>query len=269
MAPRPFFSKGLGGCDSFLKRAAEAGAAAVFLDYDGTLVSIRRRPEDAVLAPATRNLLAGLARCPGVSLLIVTGRSLADIRRLVPLRSVGFAADHGFEIRLRGKAAWRHPAAESARLPLRDVSRRLRRALGGIRGVAVEEKGATLSVHYRRMRGPYGSALRKAVDDAVAPHRRRLRVRSGKKVLEIEPDVPWDKGRAVLEMLDQLACPDAAPVVYIGDDRTDESAFRELAAKAWTVKVGLTPASRARYYLEDPARVRAFLRRLIQALPRR
>ena len=268
MAPRPFFSKTSGGWDSLRKQTAAAHGIALLLDYDGTLTPIRRRPGDAILAPSTRALLEALAGRPGVSLLIVTGRSLADIRRLAPVKKAGFAAEHGFEIRV-GKAAWRHPAWTEVRPLLRDVSRRLGRALGGVRGVEVEEKGSSLSVHYRRMTGLGVGALKKAVDDAVSPGRRRLRVRFGKKVLEIVPAAPWDKGRAAVKMLEMLGVAAATPVVYIGDDRTDEDAFRALATTAATVKVGRSRASRARYFLEDPARVRDLLRRILRALPSR
>jgi len=268
LAPQAFFSKRTGGWASFLKRAEAAGGAVIFLDYDGTLVPLRRRPEDAVLAPSSRKLLETLAGRPGISVQIVTGRSMADIQDLVPVKNVGFAADHGFEI-LMGNAAWRHPAARDVRLPLRDVSRRLRRILAGVRGVVMEEKGVTMSVHYRKMTGLRVGALRKAVDDAVSPYRRLLRVRSGKKVFEIGPDVPWDKGRAAVKMLEMLGVAAPAPVLYIGDDRTDEDAFRALAAAGYTVKVGRSRASRARYFLEDPARVRGLLRRILQTLPSR
>ena len=264
MAPRPFFSKTSGGWEPFRRRANAAGGAVIFLDYDGTLVPLRPRPGEAALAPSSRALLEALAGRTGFSVQVVTGRSMADIRRLVPVKNVGFAAEHGFAIRM-GKAAWRHPAARDVRLPLRAVSRRLRRSVAGIRGILLEEKGATLSVHYRLMRGWRVSALGKAVDDAVSPYRRRLRVRSGKKVFEVGPDAAWDKGRAALKMLDMLGPAGARPVLYIGDDRTDEDAFLALRTTAYTIKVGRSRATRARYFLESPDRVRGLLRRLLPA----
>jgi len=263
VAPRAFFAKRSGGWEPFRRRANADGGAVIFLDFDGTLAPLRPRPGDAVLAPSSRALLEALAGRTGFSVQVVTGRSMADIRRLVPVKNVGFAAEHGFAIRM-GNAAWRHPAARNVRLPLRAVSRRLRRNVAGIRGILLEEKGATLSVHYRLMRGWRVSALRKAVDDAVSPYRRRLRVHSGKKVFEIGPDAAWDKGRAALKMLDMLGA-GPRPVLYIGDDRTDEDAFLALRAAATTIKVGRSRATRARYFLESPDRVRGLLRRLLPA----
>jgi len=267
LAPRPFFSKKSGGWEPLLKQAKAAGLMVVFLDYDGTLVSIRPHPGDAVLSRSTRALLAAVSRHPRISLHVVTGRSMADIRRLVGLENVGYAADHGFEIKL-GRAAWRHPAAGEVRPLLRDVGRRLRRALADVEGTIVEEKGATLSIHYRRMKGLRVEELKNIVGGIVRV-RGRLRMRSGKKILEIGPDVPWNKGRAAAKMLEMLAYPAWSPVVYIGDDRTDEDAFRALAPAAFTIRVGRGRTSRARYVLDDPDAVLSFLGRLLHALPER
>ena len=265
--PHPFFSKRSGGWDSLLKRATAAGRTVVFLDYDGTLVPIGPQPGDAVLSQSARALLAAASRHPRISLHIVSGRSMTDIRRLVGLENVGYAADHGFEIDL-GRAAWRHPAAGEVRPLLRDVGRRLRRALADVEGTIVEDKGVTLSVHYRGMKGLRVDTLKNIVGGIVRA-RGRLRVHSGKKVLEIGPDVPWNKGRAAAKMLEMLACPASSPVVYIGDDRTDEDAFRALAPAAFTILVGRGRTSRARYVLDDPDAVLSFLGRLLHALPQR
>jgi len=267
LALRPFFSKKSGGWDSLLRRATAADRTVVFLDFDGTLVSIRPRPGDAVLSRSARTLLAAAARHPRISLHIVTGRSMTDIRRLVGLENVGYAADHGFEIDL-GRAAWRHPAAGEARPLLRDVGRRLRRVLANVEGTIVEDKDATLSIHYRGMKGLRVDTLKNIVGGIVR-ERGRLRLRSGKKVLEIGPDVHWDKGQAAAKMLEMLACPASLPVVYIGDDQTDEDAFRALAPAAFTIRVGRGRSSRARYVLDDPDAVLSFLRRLVHALPQR
>lgn len=260
MAPRAFFSRRSGGWEELLGRARAAARTVIFLDYDGTLVPIRLRPETAVLSRPARALLAAAARHPRLSLHVVTGRSMADIRRRVGLDEVGYAADHGFEISLRG-AAWRHPAARSSRTKLGPAGRRLRRALAGVEGAFVEDKGATLSVHYRGLKGLSAAALKALVAGIVKPGA-GLRVRPGKKVLEVGPDVSWDKGRAVLKMLELLGCPPGTPVVYVGDDRTDEDAFRALAPAGFTIRVGGGRASRARFALEDPAAVLGFLRRL-------
>jgi trehalose-phosphatase len=267
LAPCPFFSKRSGGWEPLLKRAKAAGRTVVFLDYDGTLVPIRPRPGDAVLSRSARALLVAVSRHPRISLHIVTGRSMADIRRLVGLKNVGYAACHGFEINL-GQTSWQHPAAGEVRPLLRDVGRQLRRALADVEGTIVEDKGSTLSVHYRGMKGLRVDALKKIVS-GIMQACGRLRVSSGKKVLEIWPDVTWDKGRATAKMLEMLALPASSPVVYIGDDRTDEDAFRALAPVASTILVGRGRTSRALYLFDDPDAVLSFLRRLLHALPQR
>jgi trehalose-phosphatase len=238
-----------------IRAAAGSRGLALFLDYDGTLTPIVERPEDAVLAEATRGVLRRVAGRYPVA--IVSGRDLEDVRKRVGLEDVHYAGCHGFEIAgPRGNRV--HGAAAAAAPQLGAAAAQVAHELRGLPGVQLERKRFTLAVHYRRAREADVPAVREAVERAHARHP-ALRVTEGKKVFELQPDVDWDKGRAVLWLIETLQLQDALPV-YIGDDVTDEDAFRALAGRGVGIAVqDATQPTAAAYTLRDPDEVRALL----------
>jgi trehalose-phosphatase len=241
--------------EALLERAGTR-PLALFLDYDGTLTPIVERPEDAVLAEATREVLRRVARRHPLA--IVSGRDLEDVRARVALEDAHYAGCHGFEIAgPRGSRV--HEAAAAAAPQLGAAADMVAHDTRGIDGVQLERKRFTLAVHYRRVRHEADAhAVHEAVLRAQARHP-ALRVTSGKKVFELQPDVDWDKGRAVLWLIETLQLRDALPV-YIGDDATDEDAFRALAGRGVGIAVQEAPRdTAAAWRLRDPDEVRALL----------
>lgn len=231
----------------------------VFLDYDGTLVGLRNRPDLARLSRRRRALLEALGRTAIVA--VVTGRSLAEARRLVGLPSIAYIGNHGLEIAY-GNRTWVHPEAGERRRDLAAVLRRIRARTAGLAGVIVEDKGLTAGIHYRLLGRANAGRLTQVVHEEIERRGTALKETLGKKVVEIRPNVDWDKGRGVLEFLPWLGpCPDRA-MIYIGDDRTDEDAFRALRRKATTVRVGAPAASKAEFRLPGVGQVWAVLRAL-------
>jgi len=244
-----------------LLRAAAGRPLALFLDYDGTLTPIVERPEDAALAPAMRDALRrAAARWP---VAIVSGRDLEDVRARVGLPQLAYAGCHGLEI--SGPQASRvHEAAAAAAPQLGAAADMVARETRAIPGIQLERKRYTLAVHFRRVREADVPAVRDAVARAQARHP-ALRVDTGKQVLELMPDVGWDKGRAVLWLIETLGL-DASYPVYVGDDRTDEDAFRALAGRGAGIAVQAAPApTAAGYSLPDPGAVRELLAALAGA----
>ncbi len=242
---------------SILRDAAGRGLA-LFLDYDGTLTPIVERPEDAVLAPETRLVLRALAQRHPVA--IVSGRDLADVRARVGLDGLYYAGSHGFDIAgPRGSHA--HEAAREAAPLIAAAGDAIERDTARLAGVQVERKRFAVAVHFRRACDADLGAVESAVDRALAQHP-GLRKTGGKKIFELRPDVDWDKGRAMLWLLEKLGLADALPV-YIGDDDTDEDAFRALGSRGIGIAVLDAPrATAARHALPDPGAVREFLRQL-------
>ena len=230
----------------------------MFLDYDGTLSPIVAHPDLAVLAPDAREAMRRLARVATVA--VVSGRALAGARALVGLDDIVYAGNHGFEIEGPGGTALSY---EVGREFLDDVARArdvLGQRVGLIPGAWVEDKSHSLSVHYRQTPESRVADVEAAVDAALADAP-RLRKHHGKMVFEIRPRIDWDKGRAVLWLLEALGLEGEEVLpLYLGDDVTDEDAFRALAGRGVGVLVAEeTRASAADYRLRDPDEVREFL----------
>ena len=230
----------------------------LFLDFDGTLVPIARRPGDVRLPVSVRRTLQTLSRV--VPIAIISGRSLVDIKSRVGLPNVTYAGNHGLEIegrgfryRMKGFGRWQKFLEKLASLLEKDFE--------GIPGLIIEDKGYSLSIHYRlarkqgRLRATrlFRKRLKPLIDEG------RVRVGLGKCVWEIRPPVEWDKGRAVLWILERSAFREKWPL-YFGDDKTDQDAFRAIRKTGVGFAVG-PPASRgqAHYSIRHPRDVHALL----------
>ncbi len=240
---------------------------AVLVDFDGTLAPIADRPEDARLPPLVRSQLARLARRPQCLVAVVSGRALYDLKQRVGLRDVIYVGNHGFELAGPGWSSERREAGEVREL-IAAACQRLRYRLRGVRGVLVEDKGLTASIHYRLVRRDQVEAVRQGVLEEirqVPPG--KLVIHRGKMVLEIKPAIDWDKGRATLWLLEHTLGENwrrRCTVLYIGDDRTDEDAFLALGNEAITIKVGSGPyPTAARYMVRDVPEVARLLENVL------
>ena len=241
--------------------AREIGAAShllLCLDFDGTLAPIVPDPADARMPAETRAALGQLVSLPGVTAAIVSGRAAGDLQLRMELNVI-LAGNHGLEI-IESNTCWRHPMAAGLQPVLHEMCGELVARVGEIPGALVEDKGLTASLHYRNVASADVPLVSEVLTTVVAPHDDCFFVRNGKKVFEILPRVRWDKGSAVLRILECLrkTCPGEIAVCYIGDDTTDECAFRQLPG-AITVRVGKHCPTAARFGVRDPVQVAKFL----------
>ena len=245
--------------------AGRSGRVAVFLDYDGTLTPIVSHPENAWLADSMRQTLRELAARAPVA--ILSGRDLDDVRRRVNIDAIVYAGSHGFDI--AGPRGLRRQVAADF-LPKLDIAEKeLRGALDGILDAQVERKHFSIAAHYRNVRENDILRVKQAVDEVAARHR-ELRSMDGKKVYELLPDVAWDKGKAALWLLETLGLESRSGgirPIYIGDDRTDEDAFRALEQRGIGILVSeQSQPTTAGYSLKNPVEVERFLRALAASL---
>jgi len=221
--------------DAVTEAVSDADGLAVFTDFDGTLAPIVDRPDAASMPPAVEEELAVLRDHPETAVAVVSGRALDDLRERVDVDGIAYAGNHGLELHGDGETVV-NPDAQQARNAINAVCQRLRETID-VPGAVVENKGVTATVHYRMVDDSGVPLVRDRVQDAVAPT--SLRLTEGKEVLELRPDVEWDKGRAVEWLLDHLTSDSEQwPPVYVGDDTTDEAAFRALPDDGVGVKVG-------------------------------
>jgi trehalose 6-phosphate phosphatase len=210
---------------------------AVFLDYDGTLTPIVDRPEDAIISESMREAVRGLAgRCP---VCVVSGRDRRVVQELMGVDDLIVAGSHGFDIwSPAGGEIQREEGAGFADL-LEEVDERLHREMGPIEGALIEPKKTSVAAHYRLVSEEERPRIKGIVDAVLEEHPGELKVTPGKMVYEIQPNVEWDKGKAVLYLLEALGLDsdDVVPM-YLGDDITDENAFEALATRGIGVFVG-------------------------------
>jgi len=236
----------------------------VFLDYDGTLAPIVSYPEHAWLSDSMQQTLRSLAA--RVPVAILSGRDLDDVRGRVLVDGIVYAGSHGFDI--AGAGGLRRELG-AAYLPVLDSAEtELREALDEIQGAQLERKHFSVAAHYRNVNENDASSVARAVD-AVATRHRELRRMDGKKVYELLPDIDWNKGKAVLWLLETLDMVRGKVLpIYIGDDRTDEDAFRALEKRGVAILVSEQPqVTAANYWLNNPEEVERFLGELIAGLP--
>jgi len=236
---------------------------AIFLDYDGTLTPIVERPEDARLSGVMKQVLQDLASRFTVA--IVSGRDLDDVRQMVGLNELVYAGSHGFDIVGPDGLRMQLEEAKAALPDLTQAQQRLVAELGDVQGARVERKGLASAVHFRQAADSDVGRIERIVDGVREEHP-NLRKRDGKKIFELQPDVPWDKGKAVLWLLRALDVdkPGVTPM-YLGDDTTDEDAFRALAGRGIGIRCGSPEEpTAAQYVVKNVAEVERFLRILLE-----
>jgi trehalose 6-phosphate phosphatase len=227
----------------------------VFLDYDGTLTNIVGDPKHATLSNGMKQAVKRLAaRLPTA---IISGRDLDDVRALIDLDELSYAGSHGFA--MSGPGGWREDV-EQGREFLPDLDRAeaaLNQELSRIAGAWVERKSFSLAVHFRQVEARNVPAVQDAVR-RVLEGRERLRATTGKKVLDVKPRTDWHKGRALTALLEKRGLDESDVVpIYLGDDTTDEDAFRTISRRGIGIVVrdGEDRPTAARYALADIAEV--------------
>ena len=244
---------------------------ALMLDIDGTLSPIVPRPEHAIVPAATRDTLRELVALPGVVVALVSGRSAADSWRLAGLAGAWVIGNHGLELRdPDGKLT----TSQDVR-PFEAVITEAARALGPIErtvpGAIVENKRWTLSLHYRLVDPSATPALMERAGEVAREF--GLRMMEGKKIIELRPPVDVNKGTATTALAERVgALRDGGSVMYAGDDRTDEDAFRALRARnrqAVTTRIDTSEAdpsempTHAEFVLGSPDELRQVLEWLV------
>lgn len=199
------------------------------LDVDGTLAPIAPTPERATVPSETRDVVSRLVRAPATIVVLVSGRAATDAWKVAGVDGVWVIGNHGFEIRDPQGRVTADARVRGFDDAIAQAAAKLTNDLSDVPGAIVENKRWTLSVHYRMVAAPQVDALKaRAADVARALE---LRVLDGKKIVELRPPIDVDKGTACIAFLDHHGVTrDRGSVIYIGDDRTDEDAFRELRA---------------------------------------
>lgn len=242
----------------------EAALAAILgrcpllaFDFDGTLAPIVAHPDAARIPTAVAIRLAALTTRLPVA--VVTGRSVADVRRRLGFEPRYIVGNHGAEdeFDLAG-AVVRTKALDPLRGRLVARGNEVSAA-----GILVEDKGQSIALHYRLSRSRERAIA--LIGDLLSPIEPPLNVFAGKMVVNATAAGAPDKAHAIHAL---LARSGASCALFAGDDVNDEPVFVSAPATWLTVRVGRdAPASRARFFLDSPSEMTMLLERMLAQLP--
>ncbi|KAL9261740.1 Trehalose-phosphate phosphatase A-like protein [Drosera capensis] len=262
---------------------AKGKRIALFLDYDGTLSPIVDDPDRACMSDDMRDAVRKVASCFPTA--IISGRSRDKVFEFVGLTELYYAGSHGMDITSPSpkcianihhaclKAAEKQDNEDTVFQPaseffpmIEKVYASLVECTNGINGANVENNKFCISVHYRNVDEKDWATVAQRVFDILKEYP-RLRLTHGRKVLEVRPVIDWNKGKAVEFLLESLGLSNREDVlpIYIGDDRTDEDAFKVLRdlKTGYGILVSSAPKETHAYYsLKDPSEVMEFLKAL-------
>lgn len=257
-----------------LVNASRGKKIVMFLDYDGTLAPIVADPDRAFMTNEMREAVRDVARYFPTA--IVTGRCRDKVFSFVKLAGLYYAGSHGMDIEGPSKkhrykkgnqGVLCQPASEF--LPMiNEVYKTLLERTKSIPGAKVENNKFCLSVHFRCVDENRWDTLAEQVKIVLDKYP-KLTLTQGRMVLEIRPTIKWDKGKALEFLLEALGYANSKDVVpvYIGDDKTDEDAFKVLRSRGQGFGILVSKAPKethASYSLQEPSEVKDFLRRLVQ-----
>ena len=235
----------------------------VMLDVDGTLAPIAMRPTDAAVPSDTRRAVSALAAANGIVIVLVSGRAAADARRIVGVANVWIVGNHGYEVIGPDGETLIDPQVMAYQPVIAQAGRRIQPRLADVPGVIFEDKGWTLTIHYRLADPALVPKVRAVLEETTTSL--GLRLTEGKMVFEVRPPAQINKGTAVLTLGRNLGgLSGEGALVFIGDDLSDEDAFRALRSRSKapvTVRVSEEEIAQtaAEFRVRDPAEVREFL----------
>jgi trehalose 6-phosphate phosphatase len=250
-----------------IKRKLKKRKILLFLDFDGTLAPIAPTPQQAHLPGETKILLKRLLKTAGCRLFIVSGRALSDLRHKVGIKNMTYVGNHGFEIEGPGLRFKKYYSKETKKL-IRKLKEDLQIKFSKIPGILIEDKKITLSVHYRLASKDNQKKVKKIFQRICRSYlsEKKLIIFYGKKVAEIRPPIIWNKGTAVLWLLRHFRNKKVYPI-YVGDDTTDEDAFKVLKNKGIAAVVAEQKRrSEALWYLSSTKEVTLFIKKIINLL---
>lgn len=229
----------------------------LFFDYDGTLTPIVSHPKDAHLSEEMRNMLIRLSnQC---TLAVISGRGLNDIKSRVGIKGIYYSGSHGYEIEGPSIKMEYEPALEFIET-FDALERELTKQLADVEGALVERKKFSIALHYRNVAESEVDLVKKAADKAVKKYP-KIRKSYGKKVYELQPDLEWNKGKALEWLMEELNIEKmGSKIFYIGDDITDEDAFSAIKTYGIGILVGTqVRTTGAQYKLKDVDQTLRFL----------
>lgn len=236
-----------------------SGHVLLLLDYDGALTRITPASKQVTLPASTRSVLRTLSHHPRITVAVISERPITELRRRVGVRNLIYIGNRGREMWQVGRQA-KVIVPRSFQETVARIRSQLASVVADIPGVLVEDKGLSVSLHYRLVPTEQERHLIGIFACEILPLVRssELTVLYGRKVIELCPRLNWIKGHAALWLMEEIHRRSILPI-YIGGDHTGGGAFEALP-DGITMQVGAQAGSQVDYYLRDVKEVIAFLR---------
>jgi trehalose 6-phosphate phosphatase len=240
-----------------VKNQIKENDSFLLLDYDGTLTPLRKIPDKAILAVKTRRLIEAISKLDNCKVSLVSGRSVKSLKQLVQFKNLTYIGNHGFQTHDE-KCNSNVLLHKDVRYALWNAHKRLYESLSDIKGIIIENKKFTISVHYRMVSPIHLGRIRNTVQEIMRKCVRndQLSLFDGKNVIEIRPTGVWNKGWAAKKVLSKYN--NFLPIC-IGDDITDEDMFEAFKGIGINIRVGKCADSKAEYYVDNVSEVQHFL----------
>ncbi|MBI4250021.1 trehalose-phosphatase [Candidatus Uhrbacteria bacterium] len=250
-----------------IKKRFTGRKVAIMLDFDGTLSSIASTPQRARIHVGIKKVLKKLSQSPH-TMYIVSGRSVADVKKKIGIANVTYVGNHGMEWEMGGRRKT-IPLPRTIKQAIGKAKQKLRIIQKKFPGILIEDKQLAVALHYRGIRKTDAKSFQTQTASLLGELTRdeHLKIGKGKKVFELLPNIAWNKGFFVRMMVKtELKNMAQKDIIYIGDDQTDEDVFRILP-KALTIRVGKNKKSAARYYVRSLQSVYQILTMLVSRYP--
>ena len=237
-----------------IKNKLKKSNSILLLDFDLTLSPLAKNPANATLPDDTKILLKKLSK--HINIAVITGRTINDIKKRIKLSEITYIGNHGLEYEVEGITKSTQLSIKSKK-GLKDTKKKFLNIKRKYSGVIVEDKKLTLALHYRLLLPQDKFAFLADIKKIkMGLEKYGLRGILYKKTLEVRPETKEDKGTASLFILKKFG--NHKQVIYIGDGKTDEDAFR-VFPHGITIRVGKSKQSLAKYYVRDTREVKKFL----------
>ncbi len=240
------------------RRVRAAKEIRLFMDFDGTLAPHSPYPDSVSLSDETKAVLGRIANHRHIHVAIISGRRRATLQRLMRIPHIEFYGLYGAE----NGNGFDIPILTA--LHLREILDAIAENSAAMRGIEVEDKGASVAIHFRDAPNASRRAAARLIRSAIADTKGDLQILETESAWDVVPSHVHGKGIAIRRVLANAMHPYLP--IYVGDDISDEPAFLELR-RGITVRVGPARRTEAHYRLRDPEEVLEFLTRLEKELP--
>jgi len=250
--------------DLIIKSIKNVKKIHLFLDYDGTLVVFQNQPNKVKTPANVHQLLQKISENSKFDIIIITGRKLNEVKSLLNIENISIAAVHGLHMQLADETQIVMDVAKKAKPSIKHIKNELINEFHQENDILIEDKEFTIAFHYRNvLKEKINTVQEKFIQIIDNNKNNAMEIVKGDKVFEVRP-IGWNKGNAVDYFLNKQERNIKSLPIYIGDDATDEDAFKYLKKKGITiyVKNDSDLITHALYWLQNPDDVIKFLQKI-------